>query len=317
MVLGCLSSEDRCCKVPTVCHQELDDHHVKTYLLQVIDPPNAFPDYSVQTANKISEIRERLEADYVRYVMLPTLDLKATEDDLEESLQDFQTKVEELNIDTIVFDISAFPKRYFCFLLLRLLESPFPTNLIVTYTQADSYLREPQHLASDLDPCSNLPGFADPLVRPDRTIVISIGFEQLNLAALIDSFAEDVRRTKILLSFPPDGIFSRRQWAVIRHIMGDSNISHMTEIVPALDVERVCTRLYNWLDESSGLIFAPFGPKPHTLAFALCAIQHDFGLYYTQPKAYHPDYSSGMGPSWAYVVKWDGYPCYFRNVYSV
>ncbi|HVM62830.1 MAG TPA: hypothetical protein VMV72_18360 [Verrucomicrobiae bacterium] len=78
------------------------------------------------------------------------------------------------------------------------------------------------------------------------------------------------------------------------------------------DTEYVFNRLQVWEDNSEGLTLAPFGPKPHTLAMALFAIHRDAGMYYTQPKSYNPNYSSGFGRTWAYVVKWDGVCCYER-----
>ena len=49
----------------------------------------------------------------------------------------------------------------------------------------------------------------------------------------------------------------------------------------------------------------------------LYATKHDQGLFYTQPKSYHPDYSIGYGDTWAYVLKWKGVACFDRVVTAV
>jgi hypothetical protein len=69
--------------------------------------------------------------------------------------------------------------------------------------------------------------------------------------------------------------------------------------------------------DSSGLMLAPFGPKPHSLGMILFALKHDRALIYSQPKSYNPDFSQGIGETWAYVVKWDGVPCYQRFIHKV
>jgi hypothetical protein len=86
------------------------------------------------------------------------------------------------------------------------------------------------------------------------------------------------------------------------------------EVISAWDTEQVYRTLELWEQDTEGLALAPFGPKPHSLGMALFAIRHDSGLYYTQPKSYNPNYSKGQGDSWAYVVKWDGVPCFDRSV---
>jgi hypothetical protein len=86
------------------------------------------------------------------------------------------------------------------------------------------------------------------------------------------------------------------------------------EVIAAWDAEMVYRTLDRWRIEANGLTLAPFGPKPHTLGMTLFAMKHGCGLYYTQPKSYHPDYSKGIGSSWAYIVKWGGIICYDRSV---
>ncbi len=94
----------------------------------------------------------------------------------------------------------------------------------------------------------------------------------------------------------------------------DDIIQNNLEVIAVWDTEQVYKTLERWDQNADGVTLAPFGPKPHSLGMALFAIKHDCGLYNTQPKSYNPDYSRGRGEVWAYVVKWDGIPCYERRI---
>ena len=48
------------------------------------------------------------------------------------------------------------------------------------------------------------------------------------------------------------------------------------------------------MHEHPDLVIAPFGVKTHTLGMALFAIEHNCGMYYTQPKSYNPAYTEGF-----------------------
>ena len=72
--------------------------------------------------------------------------------------------------------------------------------------------------------------------------------------------------------------------------------------------------LEKWNLDSESLILVPFGPKTHTLGMALFAIKHSSGIYYSQPQAYNPEYTKGIGDSWGYIAKWEGVPCFDRTV---
>jgi hypothetical protein len=56
----------------------------------------------------------------------------ATEDELLSQLSQMLAR----STATVVLDITALPKRYFCFYLRRLMYTPQVRNLIVTYTDA-------------------------------------------------------------------------------------------------------------------------------------------------------------------------------------
>jgi hypothetical protein len=153
-------------------------------------------------------------------------------------------------------------------------------------------------------------------LEPVRCIVVSVGFEPLRLSSLRDTFAlEGVdMKTRYIVPFPPDGTAVRRCWRRLMEMVERSPDAVMgrTEIVSSTDAEEVSTLIEGWRTSMGQVVLAPFGPKPHTLGMALSALQHNLGLYYTQPLVYDPDYSTGPGDPVAYVVKWDGVRCYER-----
>jgi len=285
-------------------------------LLEIHDPPDAFPNYSVRSREKIEANRQLLRDAQVPFRSKVT-QLLIEEDALLELLTDSALLRQA---DTVVLDISSLPKRYFCFLLKRMvLFEPF-TNIIVTYTQPAPGGYTSDHLAEDPMTCDHLPGFAAPLPPKGSTLAVALGFEVLSLRSLLEIYRDKTKETRIILSFPADVQTTRREWNTLAEMTsGDSaDVEPKNlEVIATWDSEAVYNALLRWNEDTDGLTLAPFGAKPHSLAMTLFAMKHDCGLYYTQPKSYHPDYSRGVGSTWAYVVKWSGVPCFDRRMIAV
>jgi hypothetical protein len=305
-VLGCLSFEERCCIVP---EKLFSDHCKRISLLEVRDPADGFPDYSSDAREKIEANRERLKTRRISFESQAT-SLLATEDQLIDLLQGCKLGGE---CSTLIFDISSMPKRYFCFLLKRMLIMDAIKNLIVTYTSVKPEGYTPGHLAEDPMSCDQLPGFYAPLFQKGDTLVLSVGFESLNLRSIIESYQYKRGNTKIILPFPPNGYLLKRIWNTVMQLTSgnpnDIDKSNV-EIIAAWDTELVYRTLERWKTDSNNFTLAPYGPKPHSLAMALFATKFDCGLIYTQPKAYNSEYCRGYRETWAYVLKWGGVPCF-------
>lgn len=314
VLLGCLSFEDRCRAIP-IRYQKGGYGLGDIRLIRVRDPKGCVPDHSAQIERLTKKNADTLERQGVQFCPLIERDLLAGEDELIDFVKEC---LDNAAADTFVLDISTLPKRYFSFMLKRLLRAASVQNLIVTYSQPEQYLKSSEHLASDPEMGDHLPGFPASIESEQQTLVMSIGFEEFNLASVLENFkARKMGNFRILLNFPPNGEYFRRQWRVLVEVMGNDVIGRLEvrrrkEIVNALDVELAFLVLDRWAQAAEGVVFAPFGPKTHSLAMALCAVKWDFGVYYTQPKAYHPEYTKGIGDSWAYVVKWAGTACYDR-----
>jgi len=276
----------------------------------VLDPDDAFPDYRREARSRIEEQRNRLKKANVAYTQ-KSMPLRASEDELLALVEDV---LHSTSAATVVVDITSFPKRYFCLLVKELLGSAV-RNVIVTYAAAGPGGYTGLHLAEDPLPADHLPGFVAELPPRGDTLVLCIGFEPLRLRSLMKEVAKRRKGIRIVLPFPPDGVFTRRCWDTLFQIT-EGHVEEIRrddiEVVATWDAEQVYRTLKFWDSASNGLTLAPFGPKPLTLGMTLFAIEHKAGLYYTQPKAYNPNYSSGVSDIWAYVVKWGGVPCYSR-----
>lgn len=305
-VLGALSFEERCCAVPS----RLFADGALIQLLDIESPLNAFPTYGKEIEDKIRANREQLEASGVSFRPLK-LKLLATEDELLDILKDWNSFHQSNAV--VVLDITTMPKRFFCFLLKRLSQQVTCPDIIVTYTEAGRNGYTLEHLSEDPMTCDHLPGFSAPLPPEGDTLVVSLGYESLSLRSLMEVYNDRKRAIKIIVPFPSFGRSTNRLWRTIREIgVEPQEIRGNIESIASWDAEEVYFKLRQWHGDAEGLTLAPFGPKTHSLGMALFALNYDAGLYYTQPKSYHPDYSTGYSDCWAYVVKWQGVPCFER-----
>jgi hypothetical protein len=305
-VLGALSFEDRCAIVPEKMHSK---NCLAVELFDIRDPDNASPDYTVEVRRKIEINRRRLKRGNIPFRSYAT-NLIAYEDELLDALD--LLKGPRMS-STVILDITCLPKRYFCFFMKRMLHQESFQNVIVTYTVPGPHGYTHESLAEDPMTCDHLPGFAALAPPGGSVLVVSIGFELLNIRSLLEIYIETKSETKFILSFPPGGGAIKREWDTLRRLgIKPNSINRQNlEAIAAWDAEEVYNTLQRW-NEANNLVLAPFGAKPHSLAMALFAIKNQRGLYYTQPKSYNPEYSQGSGVTWAYVVKWAGCPCYDR-----
>lgn len=326
-LVGCLSFEERCLAVPRMIADSMP-RQSRWLLCDVHDPKDAYPDYTNESRKKTDSHWNLLGSCRTSFER-QSCDLLATEDDLLETLGNEWYCSNQADI--VVLDISSFPKRYFCFFLKRLLLNRNVNNLIVTYTEVGKQGYSEKRLCDDPLGCEHLPGYGALHSPSGDCLVVSVGFESLNISSLVQLYREDTRSVKFILAFPPGVDTNRRQWDTLLGIAHASGIYEIqqsdVDVISLWDCEYVHRRLGLWLDEFSSrqkvrpnhseavhLSLAPFGPKPHTLAMALFAIQSRSGMYYTQPKSYNPDYSTGIGQTWFYAVKWDGITCYDRKI---
>jgi hypothetical protein len=306
--VGCLSFEERCCGVPLLLSR-MDSGPLK--FVQVVDPADAFPNYLDEAEQKTLGNQTRLENAGVKLEKVRS-PLLGSEDEILDTWRTISAGSQE---DTLIIDITAFPKRYFCLILKRVMLHSTFKNVIVTYTMPGTNGYTNLHLAEDPMACDHIPGFAPPLPPRGDTLVLSVGFESLSISSLLEVYRDRKRGAKVLIAFPPNGAAIKRSWNTLMSLTrgrAHGIDKSMIAVVATWDVEAVYKTLCHWDSDSNGLSLAPFGPKPHSMAMALFALKHDCGLYYSQPRSYNPNYSRGIGETWAYVVKWGGVQCYER-----
>lgn len=304
--LGCISTEQRSIAIP---YEMIDDQCIQSQLLVITDPPDAFPDNS-----KLAEINTKKNEDTIEALSdkfkKTNMELLAPESQLLDVLSFFKSTRE---CSTIILDITSFPKRYFCFFIMRLLMSPWH-NVILTYTDASSYPRG--HLSTDTMTSDYLPGFGVNRASEKANLVIAVGFESHGIRSIVDQYAYKPTETKYILSFPPDGKYLKRQWLTLLQLWSGNASRLKSENMRSIatwDAEEVYIALKTWYQQTGDLVLAPFGAKTHTLGMALFAIENECPLIYSQPKSYNPSYAIGYGHKWAYVVKWEGVPCFKRE----
>ena len=203
----------------------------------------------------------------------------------------------------LMFDISSMPKKVFFFVVKRAMQrrSQFE-NIMAIYSEPERYSDE--SLAENPQQWSTLPGFDGPRRLPEadkRRIVIAMGFEPLGLPDLVVQGEFAGVGTHLLFPFPTPPERIRKNWMFARDLFRTPTGSLRFRHIDGLNVPDVFDLIGDiGADGETQLTLAPYGPKPISLAMALYGAKHATGpnataVYYTQPTAYNPNYSSGIG----------------------
>ena len=307
LVVGCLNFEERSLSVPIqFWHQGILQPGIR--LIELADPAGGVPDYTKECAEKLALNRDTLLKAGIRWVPRSGMVM-----DGETALIEHVDDLTKGAPATVILDVTALPKRHFCFYLRRLLANDDIPNVIVTYSEAGlgGYTTAP--LACDVMSPDTFPGFAGSVRHEHTSLIVAVGFEALGLRSLIMSLQQDIQRDlKILLPFPAPIETVRRQWNTLRAITENDPLNlrrSSIAVIATWDTELVYRQVTQWNSADKNISLAPFGPKTHTLGMALFAIKYDASLWYTQPKVYHYNYTVGTGKTWWYAVKWQGIAC--------
>jgi hypothetical protein len=205
---------------------------------------------------------------------------------VDEAVRDFTTSV--------VIDISSMPKRFFFPAVRRLLQNRNIRDLLVTYTRPASYTTE--NLAENFEPLQNLPLFPERYPeKPPKVIVVGVGFSIMGLPAHIEHYGHDVQ-VKLIFPFPPGPPSFQRNWQVTMALVKGVK-PELLEIIPISghDTADIFDHIAVWTEGGRDpAAFAPYGPKPMSLAMCIFASLTDAPVQYTQPTVYNPEYSAGV-----------------------
>lgn len=313
-VLGCLSPEERC--ISTLELIKLFDSLYQPFFIKVIDPPSRF------SAEADTLIEKRIE----RFIALVGNPNFIEDHELFQQHYKIVSSVEKFvktSNGNVLIDISSFPKRFF-FPVLKLLLTRHKSeieNLIVTYTVPKEYC--PGALAEDPESWAPLPLFGpqDPPGRSVEVLFIGIGFLPLNLPELLKEYTDI--KVRLFFPFPPGPPGYQRNWEFVRKVeeaFPPHSSSRKIERINTYDVsdafEFICK------ETNAGnrkAIFAPYGPKPMSMAMCIYASLTNSEVYYTQPRSYNPKYCTGVKTvgafpeTYAYCLKLNGKEYYSIN----
>lgn len=300
-LIACVAFEDRCVAVPQIA---LAAGVRNIGVLCIKDPPSR---YTPRITDKTA--RNRAQLDGLGLAADPfELELLASGQTTADALDRFLPLGEAQPVELWI-DISCMPKRVFFLLIKLALQRPRVRTLIVTYTLSEPGQYPESHLAEDPDEVRPLPGFGPQTGEEPDTVVATVGFESLGLPQFLDEYRDLKRQIVFLLPFAPGQPYSRRTWASVMAIGGESEVGDIRRIV-AVDAfgtyEAVCSVRHPSEARRRPLALAPYGPKPMSLGICLYALRTGSAVFYTQPRTYHPDYSTGIGESFAYCLRLNG-----------
>jgi len=295
--IGCLSTEERCTEAVRILKSAGVIN--SNIFFEVLDPVT-----TVKHTQKIERNKKTLEAiDSEIGNNIHQLDL------LVEDITLFNKISEIVNqsIPNIILDISTFPKRFFFPFVKTILQHSQVENLLITYTNATKYPES--DLSEDPEPWYPLPLFRQTSFPEDQydLAIVGTGFMPFSLPKLLKDKHSKVS-LRLIFPFPPGPPNYHRSWEFVRKIEKYYTFKEGDEIIRinSLDVceafDHICSAS-NYGEAK--VLFAPYGPKPISLAMCIFASLTGSPVYYTQPKLYNPDYSTGIKDCISYCIKLD------------
>lgn len=314
LVVGSVATEDRC--TAALEHVAIGAGAKAARFFEIEDP----------TFDLTEECDLRRKVNAERFDRLAGRDGSIVKSRLMDSplrIQKFLEKALADGFRNVLIDISCLPKRFFFPMVKLALKQDQFENIVVTYSTAEKYSDDT--LAFEPQEWSHLPLFqqesAPPAPRCSR-VIVGVGFLPFRLPELLKHDYQDADAEIILiLPFPPGPPQFQRNWQFVHEIDKACQLKHDRQIIriDAYDVPGCFDRIAALADEvgAGETIFAPFGPKVHSLAMCLYASKFGCDVYYTQPKHYHPRYSegirrtpSGKPETYAYSLKLSGRTLY-------
>ncbi len=210
----------------------------------------------------------------------------------------------------IILDMTCLPKRFFFPACRLLLQSSEVRTLIVTYATPIRYSHDA--LAEDFQEWRALPLFSGSTETPE-ILIVNVGHHAMGLP---DQIEHGSPRMDVKLFFPfpnaPESYHLTRQFlrSVEQNLRNaGAQIKHVNGMDVSDAFEHICS-----LSEQGNkrVLFAPYGPKPTSLAMCIYATLNGSAVFYTQPRVYNPEYTHGIksvngeNQVYAYCVKLEG-----------
>lgn len=280
-------------------------------LVRVNDPPSR---HTARSQQKLTDRAAEVAAIAFSTTVINDLDLLTSHQDILNMADSFFAASGE----SVVLDVSSFPKRFFFPFLKLLLKRPSIKDLVVTYTIPSSYPYE--NLAENYDEWAHLPLFSG-LHAPaeSKMMIVNVGFAPMGLQEEIDQ-REPSLPVQLLLPFPAAPNAVRRSWQFVQRLQKRKSPDLFNIYrTDAKDISDAFDRLVTLTDKGNqDAVIAPFGPKPISVAMCIFATIANAEVYYTQPTVYHPDYTIGVAQKgghpevYGYLLRVDG-----RDLYTM
>jgi len=298
--LGCLSTEERC----LASHINLTGKGLlsKSVFFEVVDLIDTKEHEDLRQANKAKLNHDGVNIRVERHELLEPTKLIVS------SIYSF---LGDSN-GNIILDISCFPKRFFFIMLKFILKHKTLSNLVVIYSAPDEYSKD--NLSDNPQPWMAIPTFVEDDETQAEESIVGLGFMPLGLPDELRGENYQGRKMHFLFPFPPGPPFTQRTWSFVKALSEYRQIDPRELIrVDSISLPEIFTKINALTDfGSKGVSFAPFGPKPMSLAMCLYACQCNSAVYYTQPTLYNPHYSIGVSSILAYCIVIGG-----RNLYQI
>jgi hypothetical protein len=206
-------------------------------------------------------------------------------------IQDFAEACENLG-ESIIFDITSYPKKFFFVILRDLVQSDKVRNLLITYTSPGTHTNNNEPLYEDPETWKELPGFG--AVSNEKPLwIVSVGFLVESLNRYVGDHPDE--KMKLLVPFPGPLASTRRVWEGVASLDKDTRDGRFEMVrVDTIDMSSAFDRIESISRNAKAVAFAPLGPKPISAAMCLYSLQKDASVHYPQPTVYHPEYSRGI-----------------------
>jgi hypothetical protein len=314
-LIGVLSTQDRC--LSTVKHRGASFDVTRAAFLEIIDEQSKF---STLTETRRNGCRGLLEAAF------PTAELEIHEFSLFEPFKKLkklvETWVSNPPAKNVILDASAMPEKFLFPIVRWLLDSSNIRNIVVTYMLPERYTEE--DLGYDARDAGQFHTFTYDGPQPEpaiQNVIVGVGFLPFSLPEWLKKTYKDANKVKVslILPFPSAPSNVQKGWEFIRRVEGTVRLVDDRQIprVDAHDMSACFDRIQMITNfGKSATVFAPFGPKVHSVAMCLQAIKMKAEVYYTQPSFYHPEYSTGieldgtLPAGFAYAIRLGGCDLY-------
>ena len=302
--IGCLSFEDRFDAVARQCDR--------------LSAKSLWFKFHTDRSSASNVIRSKISANELKLTRVPNWTYTIQELPLLGNLADIEASFRLLlnsNIKRLILDISCLPKSVFFPLLRFAMGAAQLEDIVIGYSIPERYSNKP--LAAELNPMQGIQGMApdtEGMTDDPKLFIASIGYLPFDVQELEQQFNARIPM-EVIFPFPSTTPAYQRNWELMQQLFSDQSPGEKSpRRVDARDMSMVYDIIAAEDTNLGGpVLLLPFGPKPHAAAMAIRAIQKGHEIYYTQPKYYNPEYSSGIKihssgeeEGYAYWIKFNG-----------